>query len=214
MNVFEGVWLGLLLLYSAFAFGSFGWVVLAIRAPVTEMQERGDLAKAQHFSEANRERLQANFRRMGGTLGFWKNRAERWRRLHFYCIVWTLLAGILVPVLAQVALRHPHGGTLITFVSLHASIMFGVHRSLKVESNYQAYRLGESEFYDLYRRLLDRPHAFGETESRQIDEYMRLVESIRVAVRSAEVSNTPGLDATKSAISESMGQRTPPADPR
>jgi len=78
---------------------------------------------------------------------------------------------------------------------------------LKVEQNYKAYRLGESNYYDLRRRLLDRPQAFGGNEAEQLDRYLQEVERIRQETRLAEVDNFPASELPKMA-SPSGGQKS------
>ncbi|AEV34972.1 hypothetical protein PSE_0460 [Pseudovibrio sp. FO-BEG1] len=57
----------------------------------------------------------------------------------------------------------------------------------------KAFRLGESEFYDTYRRLMDRPDSFGETEENQITKYFIEVERIRKFIRNAETETMPSI---------------------
>jgi hypothetical protein len=83
---------------------------------------------------------------------------------------------------------------LVTLVSGHAAILITANRGLKVTQNYQAFRRGESDFYDLYRRLLDRPTSFrGTTEDERLADYFERVEALRRAVRTAETDNLPAV---------------------
>ena len=61
----------------------------------------------------------------------------------------------------------------------------------------KAFRHGESEFYNLYRRLLDRPHTLGENEDEQIDNYFAEVQRIRRLVRNAETESLPTVEDVK-----------------
>ncbi|WP_143086471.1 hypothetical protein [Amycolatopsis saalfeldensis] len=70
----------------------------------------------------------------------------------------------------------------------------GVLRAFRVENNYKAFRHGESEFYDLYRRLLDRPMLFGGTEAVQLASYFEQVEVIRRSIRTSETDNFPSVE--------------------
>jgi len=79
-----------------------------------------------------------------------------------------------------------------------------------VEVNYKAFRDGESDYYDLYRRMLDRPRAFGESESEQIDRYLEQVELVRRVVRSAETENFPSVEEVASAA-RGTTSASPPA---
>jgi len=69
--------------------------------------------------------------------------------------------------------------------------MLGFHRGLKVAENFKAFRHGESDFYDAYRRLLDRPETFGQDENSQIMKYFEETEKIRRFVRAAETGSIP-----------------------
>lgn len=85
----------------------------------------------------------------------------------------------------------------MTVISTHTALLIAFHRALKIENNFKAFRHGESEFYDLYRRLLDRPKSFGDSEEKQIETYFIEVENIRRAVRIAETDNLPMIDDNK-----------------
>ena len=64
----------------------------------------------------------------------------------------------------------------------------GIYRGLKVEENFKAFRHGESEFYDMYRRLLDRPSSFGDRFEKQFAKYAADTETLRRNVRNAETN--------------------------
>jgi hypothetical protein len=55
----------------------------------------------------------------------------------------------------------PFARCLLTASAIHLSIIAGVHKFFKAEINFKAFRQGESEFYDTYRRMLDSPRSFG-----------------------------------------------------
>jgi hypothetical protein len=92
----------------------------------------------------------------------------------------------------------PRGKWLLVIISSHVALALSFHRGMKVSEGMKAFRQGESEFYDLYRRLLDRPQLLGQTEAEQIDNYFSQVESIRRLVRHAETETIPDLDDVKS----------------
>jgi hypothetical protein len=77
----------------------------------------------------------------------------------------------------------------LTVVSTHTALLLAFQKGLKVDDNFKAFRRGESEFYDLYRRLLDRPKTFGNSEEEQLDAYFADVESVRKCIRNAETDN-------------------------
>lgn len=63
---------------------------------------------------------------------------------------------------------------LIVVISSHVALALSFHRGLKVAEGMKAFRHGESEFYDLYRRLLDRPQTLGQTEEVLLRQYTNL----------------------------------------
>lgn len=155
-----------------------------------------------HFSEDNRKRLSDHYSRLMGTLGFWKKRAKTYTSFHYYSITWTILSAWAVPILASLSPDSPNGTNfsklLIVLVSGHVALALSFHKGLKVADGMKAFRHGESEFYDLYRRLLDRPHTLGQNENEQIDTYFTEVERIRKFVRSAETESLPTIEDIKS----------------
>lgn len=146
-----------------------------------------------HFSHDEKERLEQHYSRIEGTLKFWKNQAEKYRFFHYYCLYWTTTISIIIPVIAQLIDGTNESKLLLTIMSTHVAILLALHRGFKVDNNYRAFRNGESEFYDLYRKMLDQPKCFGENSEKQINNYFVQVESIRKKVRNLEVDNFPDL---------------------
>ncbi len=148
-----------------------------------------------HFSEESRKRLSDHYSRLMGTLGFWKKRAETFTSFHYYCAVWTILSAWAVPIIASLSPTAidatAYSKLLIVLVSGHVALALSFHKGLKVAEGMKSFRHGESEFYDLYRRLMDRPHILGNDEKNQIDNYFSEVERIRRLVRSAETESLP-----------------------
>jgi hypothetical protein len=149
-------------------------------------------AESAHFPNHGKE-LQQHWTRIQGTLRFWKKMATTYMSFHYYCVSWTLISSWLVPLIAI------HGGDcdeirwLIVIVSSHVALALSFYRAFNVGENMKVFRLGESGFYDLYRRLLDRPRELGPDEDSQVGEYYRQVEIIRRQIRKAEIwSSTPG----------------------
>ena len=158
-----------------------------------------------HFSEENRKRLDDHYSRLMGTLGFWKKRAETFTSFHYYCVIWTILSAWAVPIIASLspaaADNAIYSKLLIVLVSGHVALSLSFHKGLKVADGMKAFRHGESEFYDLYRRLLDRPQILGKDEEAQIDKYFSEVERIRRFVRSAETESLPAVEDAKQSAS-------------
>jgi len=150
-----------------------------------------------HFSKEEREQLAQHYTRIHGTLVFWKNQAEKYHRFHYYALIWSIPSAILIPIIAQ-RINDSDGSKLfITVVSTFTAILIGFHKGMKVEENYKGYRIGESEFYDNYRRLLDRPESFGATRKEQIDGYFIAVEKLRRFARNTETNNIPSISDVK-----------------
>lgn len=109
-------------------------------------------------------------------------------------IAWTILGGISLPFLAQAVSSDPWSKWTLTIISAHVALIFVAQKGFKVEQNYKNYRLGESEYYDIRRRLLDQPGTFGDTEIEQIDAYFTLVESVRHNMRTREIDGIASFD--------------------
>jgi hypothetical protein len=150
-----------------------------------------------NFSEQARVRLKQHYSRMAGTLSFWKKQAELYKWLHYYALCWTVPSAVAIPFLIQAITLDPYSRWLATVVSGFTAVLMSFHRALKVDANYKAFRQGESDFYDTYRRLLDRPASFGSTEVEQIEAYFDAVENLRKYVRNAEIDNLPSLEQVK-----------------
>ena len=146
------------------------------------------------FSPKAKARLSQHYTRVLGTLAFWKKQAEQYRRFHFYCLYWTIPWSVAIPFLAQAIGPDPYSKWLLTLISAHTAILWSFLKGLKVEQNYRAFRQGESEFYDTYRRLLDRPETFGTDEDHQLAMYFDIVEDIRKIVRNPETDNFPSVE--------------------
>ena len=86
---------------------------------------------------------------------------------------------------------------MVTVISAFTAILLAFHSGLKIEENYRAFRHGESEFYDLFRRMLDRPDALGRDPQSQLDAYIAETETIRRFVRNAETNNMATLDEAR-----------------
>ena len=155
--------------------------------------------KSPHFSNEGKELLIQHYSRLQGTLIFWKNQAEKYRNFHYYCLCWTIPSSLIIPILIQgmSSENFDSSNLLVTIISSHTALLLAFHSGFKVDNNFKAFRHGESEFYDLYRRLLDRPSSFGIDESTQIQAYFTEVESIRKFIRNAETDNMPSIEDGK-----------------
>ena len=173
------------------AFITLAPTFLALFAPV-KLNESGASFSQSLFSDEAKQKLENHFSRLQGTLGYWKRETARSGRFHYYCLWWTIMSSTLMPFLTlAIDVRFVASKWFLTTVSAHIAICLGFHRGLKVSDRYKSFRHGESEFYDTYRRLLDRPETFGEDETAQINKYFEEVEVIRRLVRNAETESLP-----------------------
>ncbi|MEA5487799.1 MULTISPECIES: hypothetical protein [Pseudanabaena] len=152
-----------------------------------------------YFSEHTRKQLEQHFTRIQGTLRFWKKKAVIYTSFHYYCVVWTILSSWAVPLIGAITPQDGNSNAkwLLVTISSHVALSLSFHRGLKVAEGMKAFRLGESEFYDLYRRLLDSPKTFGDNEEKQIEQYFAEVARIRKLVRSAETDSLPDVESIK-----------------
>ena len=157
-----------------------------------------------NFSDEAKARLNRHYSRMQGTLAFWKREATRNSHFHYYCLWWTIVSSSLMPFLTQaVDANDTASKWFLTTVAAHIALVLGFHRGLKVAEHFKAFRHGESEFYDTYRRLLDRPDSFGKFEEEQFKNYFEEVEVIRRFVRTAETDSLPMVDDVRDKIAKS-----------
>lgn len=190
-------WTTSIICYIGLALASFVPVVIAMLKKVKLHPGGETFSESPYFSDANKKLLQQHFTRLHGTLVFWKNKAEWHKRFHYYTLFWTIPVSILIPIITQTVDTTFEAKLFLTIISTHTALLIAFHRALKIENNFKAFRHGESEFYDLYRRLLDRPNSFGATEEKQLETYFIEVENIRRAVRIAETDNLPMIDDNK-----------------
>ena len=184
--------------YIAIAFLTLCPTLLKIVKGVSLNPGGASFEKSSHFTEDSKVLLTQHYSRLMGTLGFWKKRAETFTSFHYYCVVWTILSSWAVPVIAsQSSATSPYAKAFLVLVSSHVALALSFHKGLRVADGMKAFRHGESEFYDLYRRLLDRPAELGPDERTQIDYYFSEVEKIRRFVRSSETESMPSIDSVK-----------------
>jgi hypothetical protein len=167
------------------------------------LKEGGVSFEGSSLTAEAKKRLVDHFSRMRGTLGFWKREAVRNGRFHSYCLWWTIISSSSMPFLTQ-AIDPTDGASrwFLTTVAAHIGLLLGFHRGLKVAEHFKAFRHGESEFYDTYRRLLDCPEAFGKDESAQIAQYFEEVATIRKFVRNAETDSLPMVEDIRDQMSK------------
>jgi len=193
-NYYKNIWIDLIIIYVFLAIVTFIPTLNAIFKRV-KLNPGGDSFEVTtYFSEEEKKLLKQHYSRIQGTLGFWKNQAEKYKNFHYYCLFWTIPSSIMIPIIIQATNYSYFSKILLTIISTHTAILLAFHRGFKVEDNFKAFRLGESEFYDTYRRMLDRPSVFGGSHEEQIQNYFKQVEEIRKFIRNAETDNFPTVD--------------------
>jgi hypothetical protein len=196
-------WEVALVIYALLAFASLIPVLKAALGRVEPHAGGTGFDDSPHFKDQDEilTRLTQNFKRMTGTLGFWKKQATKYERMHLYCMIWLIVLSAIVPLLTLAVPKDPDpfGGYLLTVAALHISIISGVHKFFKVEINFKAFRQGESEFYDIWRRMLDDPQSFGSTAEEQLAQYFKEVSLVRKQVRNAETDTYAGLEEVRQA---------------
>lgn len=197
----EPVWSILIAVYLSAAVLTFLPIIGAYRAdPFTTTRlvstvTEEEISKSP-LDKGMKDRLLLHYGRIAGSLKMWKKQADQNKRLHQYSLFWLTLAAPLVPILTQAIDGNPLSKLFLTVVSLHAAILISFQRVLKPDQVYQAYRQSESEFYDLYRRMLDRSYTFGKTPEEQLETYFTQVEQVRQTARRREISEYfPTFDA-------------------
>ena len=187
--------------YLALAFLTLTPTIIALRSGVTLNPSGASFSDCFHFSETGKKQLADHYSRLMGTLGFWKKRAVVFTSFHYYCVIWSILSSWAVPVIASIGSQtndeNIFAKAFLVLVSSHVALALSFHKGLKVADGMKAFRHGESEFYDLYRRLLDRPLTLGADEKTQIDNYFAEVEKIRRLVRNSETESLPSIDDIK-----------------
>lgn len=200
MNIYDwdiNLWALFSVLYLVVSFCTFIPVLKAIFRRVELHPGGTSFDDSPHFSPESKLLLNQHYSRIMGTLVFWKNQAEKFKRFHYYCLYWTIPSSILIPIITQSISSDFYSKLLLTVISTHTALLLAFHRVFKVDRNYKSFRHGESEFYDTYRKLLDSPESFGVNEEVQLQTYFKEVDIIRKFVRNAETDNTPTIDECK-----------------
>lgn len=178
-------WLIATYLYAAFALVT---LIVAIRPAFRRLPdvEACQFANCPHFTKDEQTLLIAHYKRMQGTLKFWKKQASICRRFHTYVVLWTVPSSVLIPVLTQFITPENWASVMVTVVSTFTAALVALHQALKFDEKHRDVRYSESAVYDLYRRMLDRPESFGKDRSIQLNAYFEQVERIRSAARKTE----------------------------
>lgn len=188
--------------YLIFLIASFLPVAKALRLKVELNPGGASFDESTYFDDDAKKLLNQHYSRIQGTLGYWKNQASLYKSLHYYSLLWTIPSAVLIPVLTPWIADGDFSKPAVTLVSAVTAVLLAFHKGLKVEDNLKAYRHGESEFYDLVRRLLDQPMTLGKGQQEQIDMYFEEVARIRRFVRNAETDNLGTLDDARAELNK------------
>lgn len=188
------IWSFAIALYVGLAVLTFLPTLKALVSGV-QLNEGGASFKDSAFSDTAKVRLEQHFSRLQGTLAFWKREATRNSRFHYYSLWWSITSSSVMPFLTQaIDPSDVASKWLLTVIAVHIALILSFHRGLKVAERFKAFRHGESEFYDTYRRLLDSPETFGPDEATQLQSYFEEVQIIRKFVRNAETDSLPMME--------------------
>ena len=128
----ESVWSYGISAFLFLAFASFLPVLFALVKKV-KLNPRGDhFSESPHFSDLNKILLEQHYSRLEGTLIFWKNKAERHRRFHYYTLCWTILISILIRIITQTIDSSEEAKLFLTIISSHTALLWGFHRALNI----------------------------------------------------------------------------------
>lgn len=202
------VWIAAIVIYVVLALTTLLPTIRALLKRVELLPGGSGFEDSPHFSDNAKMLLHQHYSRIQGTLLFWKNQAELYRSFHYYALSWSIVSSTLLPVFAQTVTEDPYSKLFLTIVSTHVALVLAFHRGFKVDKNFQSFRHGESEFYDLRRRLLDRPAVFGRTEEKQIERYFVEVETVRQFIRNAETDNFPMFENVNPQPSQSRSEQS------
>lgn len=185
------IWKITTIVYCSLAVFTFIPVLLAVFKKVKLHPGGSAYDDSLSFTDDQKVRLNQHYSRMQGTLEFWKNRAAKNYRFHVYTLVWTTLISISLPILIQSIGEKDFSKLLMTIISVHSALLIGFHRAFKVDKNYQAFRVAESEFYDMRRDFIDSAYKNREIMDKTIDEYFFNISKLRILARREEIDNTP-----------------------
>ena len=188
------LWLFASVIYGGVALATLVPVLIAALRKVRLNSGGAGFDDSPHFSQEAKTALNQHYSRLQGTLGFWKNKVALYRRFHLYSVLWTIPSAVLIPIIVQSVSDGNASKFFLTIVSTQTALLLAFHKGLKIDENYKAFRHGESEFYDLYRKMLDTPSDLGTTEADQVETYFKEVETIRRYIRNAETDNLATLE--------------------
>jgi hypothetical protein len=149
------------------------------------------------FSDASvfgnqQQRLIDHELRMEGTMVYWKNKAAAHQRMHNARVIWSLLSAVTLPVLVQFFDKQDLWSVaFLTGLTTWTGFIVALAHAMKSEQMYQGFRQCESDYYDLARELLDWPAQNPQDQEKQVNEFLKEVESVRKVGRKVETGSPP-----------------------
>lgn len=132
-----------------------------------------------HFFNADQKaRLIKQYRELIPILTEWKNKSERYGRFYKYYIFWTTLILAFVPIMVISMHVHSYVKLFLFIMLVHYSILIVCNSAFKAKERYIAFRNGESNYYDIWRRFHDAPWLFGDSPDEQIEKYFSITEEV------------------------------------
>jgi hypothetical protein len=138
-----------------------------------------------------KQRVIDHYRRIEGTLKYWKNKAAAHHRLHIARIIWSLVAGVSLPVLVQLYDKTRWAYIFMISFTTWNGLLVLLAYTLKSEEKFQGFRQQESDYYDISRNLLDFAKNDDHNLEKIVDDYFRAVAAIRKVGRIVETGSPP-----------------------
>src|SRR5215471_9555213 len=107
------------------------------------------IAGVDHLDEAAKRRIRTSLDLLSADLIAWNKLGQVYRRFQFYSVTWTILASVLVPILAQAIDGSVEAKWFLTLVSVHASLLLAFNKGLSVDDKVKLYRDAQNDLSDL-----------------------------------------------------------------
>ena len=153
--------------------------------------KKKQFADALFIEEDLRLWLEEHYKQIIPVLRIWQKRAWHYGWFHYYVVFWTTIIALSIPYLVTYIDGSSKAGLLVQIMSAFAAIIYGLHSVLKVQTNFQRYRLHESAVYTTIRRMKYDPDSFGKSSEERRTTYAAEIENIRNQARADEIDNTP-----------------------
>jgi hypothetical protein len=153
-----------------------------------------------HLSDTAKQRLRANFDLLRPSVHEWCRLGASYGRFQSYSLFWTIIASVLVPILAQAIDGSVQAKWFLTLVSVHASLLLAFNKGLGVDDKVKLYRDAQNDLTDLHRTLHANPAALGGTPDEIVVAYFRELNDIAATVRVGEDKPIALPDSTSVAV--------------